>query len=456
MEDAGATRFFAVLALVVLAGFSLRVAYVVTVTRDDDHLYDATYYELQARAIANGNGYTDPFVLLRDPDRHEPAADHPPLTVFALLPAAFVEDRDTSQVAMRLTMVVFGTATIALVGLLARRLATDHPGDRFGDRFGDAVGITAAVLAALDPNLWMNDGLIMSETLSVLLTVAVLAMVYRVLRGGASWRWLLALGAVTGLGMLARAEFALYLPFLVVPAVWIGARGDRRGALRASAIAIGATVLVVTPWVAFNLSRFEDPTLISTNDGLAIAAANCPGTYGGSLLGWGDVFPPCAVARGDLEQSVYNSRNRDKGLRYMVDHVDELPKVVAARIGRAFSLYRVEQGAQFGVLEGRPEWATWLGTAVIWMLMPLSIVGGVVLRRRKVPIWPLVVPIVAVVAVIALLSGGLARYRAVAEPSFVILGAVGIVAIAASLRNGTHRVDGDEVDAELQATPAAR
>ncbi len=413
------TRFLVILALIVLAGFGLRVVYVLAVTRHEpaSHEYDADYYQRQARSIATGFGFfDDPFTQARE-HRHEPAADHPPLTVIALVPAAAIDDLGSSRLAMRFTMVVIGTGTIALIGLLTRQLA------------GDAAGLVAAGIAALDPNLWVNDGLVMSEALSVLLTVALLSIVFHVLRRGASWYSVAALGAVSALGILTRAEFVLYVPFLVLPALWIAARGDRGRAVRFGAVACAIALLVLSPWIAFNLSRFEKPTLLSTNEGVALAAANCDGMYYGSHIGWVDTGPFCAAARADQEQSVWNAQNRTKAFDYMADHLDRIPVVALARLGRTFTVWRVGQSAEFATGEGRPEWVTWLGAVTIWVLVPLAVGGAVVLRRRREPIWPLMVPIATTCFAIALWAGGLLRYRVATEPSFVILAAVGVVAI---------------------------
>jgi 4-amino-4-deoxy-L-arabinose transferase-like glycosyltransferase len=172
-------------------------------------------------------------------------------------------------------MALVGTATVVLIGLLARRLG------------GDAVGLAAAVLAAVDPNLWMNDGLIMSEALSALLTVALIGAAYLVIRRGTNWPRAVLLGLLAALGILARAEFVLYVPFLVLPALWIGARRDGQREVRRAGgmvgIAVGVTLVVLAPWVAFNMSRFQEPTLISTN-----AAGRSANTVNGgwSAAGW--------------------------------------------------------------------------------------------------------------------------------------------------------------------------
>ncbi|MET0728248.1 MAG: hypothetical protein ABWZ76_08125, partial [Acidimicrobiales bacterium] len=108
-ESSATRRFVVVLALLTLGGVGLRVGYVLAVTQHDKDLYDATYYELQASSIVRGEGFfDDPFLLNRNPDDHQPAADHPPLTVIALLPAATIDDSRTANLAMRFTMVLIG------------------------------------------------------------------------------------------------------------------------------------------------------------------------------------------------------------------------------------------------------------------------------------------------------------------------------------------------------------
>jgi 4-amino-4-deoxy-L-arabinose transferase-like glycosyltransferase len=108
---------------------------------------------------------------------------------------------------MRLTMVAAGSITVLLAGLLGRLLAESR------------AGLAAAAIAALDPNLWMNDGLIMSEALATLGAVGLTYLAYRALRGSAGWRWPAASGLVAGLATLVRSELAVLVPLLVVPAV---------------------------------------------------------------------------------------------------------------------------------------------------------------------------------------------------------------------------------------------
>ncbi len=55
--------------------------------------------------------------------------------------------------------------------------------------------------------------------------------------------------------------------------------------MRASAVAALAFVVVLTPWTVRNWMVFDQPVLISTNSGSAVAGANCAETYYGDQLG---------------------------------------------------------------------------------------------------------------------------------------------------------------------------
>jgi hypothetical protein len=81
--------------------------------------------------------------------------------------------------------------------------------------------------------------------------------------------------------------------------------------------------------------------------------------------------------------------------------------------------------------EGRETAVSWAGFVTFWLLVPLAVAGGVILRRRRVPITPLVAQFV-IVTVIAAAIYGLVRFRIPAEVSIVVLAAVALDAWWAS------------------------
>ncbi len=418
-------RFLLVLAALLVVAFAVRTGFVMAVARHDDKFYDAAWYELVADGVARGDGFVDPFTRIHDPNATPgPTAQHPPLTSLVLVPVAWVAGE--SQLAMRFTMVVLGTVTVGLIGLLARRLA------------GDAAGLVAAGLAAVYPYLWVNDGLIMSETISALLVVAAMYTTYSLFDRG-RLRTALVLGVLCGLATLARAELVLLAPLLLLPVVF-GRGGELRGmrVQAVGAVVLGA-VVVVTPWVAYNRARFDEPTFVSTNDGIAMLGSNCDAAYYGGGLGLTNLLPGVCLPEepppGD--DSVAARIYRDEAIDYMRDHAGRVPVVVGARIGRNWGLFRPTDMVEFNANEGRPRGVTRAGMWFYYPILLLAVAGTVLAVRRRIRVWPLLAPAV-IVTVGTVLSYGQTRFRVPAEPSLVILASVAAVAGVAAL----HRAVG--------------
>ena len=396
-------RFRWSLAAVAAVGLAWRVGYVLVEKRPVDtcgqpRCGDAVYYVAQSLRLAEGH-------LFDDPANHGmPAADHPPVTALLLTPSALL--RDAHITPGRLTMALVGTATIVVVGLLARRLAG-------GAGRGDAAGLVAAALAAANPNLWMNDALAMAEAPAALVVATVLLLTYRLLDAPglrrAAW-----LGLACGLAVLTRSELALLVPLTVAPAVLLARAGpDLRRRLALVGVVAVVGVATTLPWVAFNLARFDRPTLLSTNDGLTLVGANCDPVYEGGGLGFWNLECARAVdptVPDGADQSVRSEIYRDEGLAYLGDHTDRLPAVVAARVGRVWNLHHPEQMVWLNQGEGRERWASWAGVWAFWLLLGPAVAGIAVLWRRRVPVWPLVSTAVLATLVAAAFYG-IVRFR---------------------------------------------
>ena len=410
--DAGAAppsppprTFWVYLGLVAAVALAVRLAYLLATKRDSPALGDALYYSGQARAIARGHWFTHPYL-------GGPAADHPPGTAGLLAPADWIAPG--SLFAQRLLVTIAGVGVVVLIGLLTRRLA------------GDRAGIVAAVIAAVYANLWMNDVLTMSETFSAAFIVFALFALYRYADAPGVARAAVA-GAVIGVAVLVRAELALLAPLVLLPLI-LRSGHDR---LRQLAAAAAALLAVNAPWFVYNLTRFDDVVLVSTNDGLTIRGANCEDTYDGSGLGFWNL--PCALddpAPAGSDESEQSAWWRDHGLGYMTDNLDRLPAVMTVRVLRTWSLYGPEQMNAWNQGEDRERWASKLGVYSFWLLAPVAVAGAVVLRRRRVLLLPLLA-LPVIVTLVAAWFYGLVRFRLPAEISVVVLAAVAVDALMA-------------------------
>ncbi len=409
-------RFALELGLISLAGLVLRVAYVLGAKRNDgldlpggDNAGDQYYYSLAAEALAKGRGFVVPWLDAVD----RSAADHPPLTAIVATPASLLPG--WSILAQRLTMCVVGALAVLVIGYLGHRLA------------GRRAGLAAGALAAIAPALWINDGLVMSESLGALTVAGVLLALYR-------WHDLpsvgraAVVGGLCGLAVLARSEAALLAPVTIAPMLLLSGHLPAADRLRQIGAAAGATLLVLAPWLAPNLFRFDEPVLLSTNDGLTLYGANCaPDVYEGSGVGLWTLRCPLEVDVEGMDQSEVSSTYRRLALETMGDHVDELPAVMVARVGRVWSFYRPEQMIAYNIGEGREPWASRAAMWGYYLVLAPAAVGLWLLRRRGVPLWPLVSQFVNVTLVAALFYG-LARFRISAE--VVLLVAAGVAAAA--------------------------
>ncbi|MFI5054468.1 MAG: glycosyl transferase, partial [Acidimicrobiia bacterium] len=105
------------------------------------------------------------------------------------------------------------------------------------------------------------------------------------------------------------------------------------------------------------------------------------------------------------------------------------PLVVAARVGRLWGLFKPGQTTALDWwLEGRGRAPTWIGLFCYYALLPFAVVGLLAMRRRRIPILPLVA-LAAIATFAAAITFGVTRYRAPAEVALVIAAAVGMEAV---------------------------
>jgi hypothetical protein len=380
------------LAAIAAGGLALRLIYTLLLTPHLRGLGDATYYHELANGLADGRGFVDPAF-------GTPTALHPPLFPLLLaLPSWLGID---SYLGDRVVVSVIGTATVVGVGLLARRVA------------GDRAGLLAAGVAAASPVLISADSAVMSETLLGLLVVLCALAAYRLIERPSLARGA-ALGALIGLAALTRGEALLLVPLLLP---W------RRPKLAAALVI--ACAVVLAPWTIRNLADFENPVVISTNNGGLIAGANCPSTYRGRDIGSWDIRCVPAVPRPD--ESAASADARRAGLDYARDHASRIPLVLAARLGRTFELLQPVRQAEHA--EGRAKGLEVAGAVAWFLLLPLGVYGLVVLRRRAVPLPPLLAPFALAVAA-TLVGYGVPRFRHPADVALAVLAGVALDALA--------------------------
>lgn len=420
-DDSPPSRADRGLHVFVLLGAVIRLTSWVSKWNEPVGVYDSWYYSEQALQLTHGKLFREVLVDL-------PSAEHGPLTSILMAPVSWGIDFVRWQ---RLVTVVCGIALVWLLGRIGRRIG------------GDRVGLFAAGVAAVSPILWISDGLVMSESVGMLMVAAVLWFALNAADGHGR-RPTLILGVVLGLAALARSELALLIPAVVL---WLAICRRRSGTTnwmasgRTVLPALATATLVLTPWVAFNMARFERPVLLTTNEATTLLGANCDDSYsaiGGGAGGWSVycIFDDPKYHYGE-EASVRSSRQRSLAFQYIRDHLPGLPRVLAARVLRTLDVYGLNDMIDGDVREGRTRWVAWAAVPTFWITASAAAFGSKRLARRSR--WLLLLPVGLVLLMSIIFYGG-HRIRSSAEPSLVLLAACGLAQL-----NGLAQLKGARV-----------
>jgi 4-amino-4-deoxy-L-arabinose transferase-like glycosyltransferase len=405
-RSAGFDRAFVIpLAALSALGFGIALAYALAVSPDEIVAGDTTQYHLLAQGIANGDGYSTLASLLRgDP---QPTAQHPPLFPLALAGLDLL-GLDTLT-AHRVVLCVVAAISVALLGLLGRRVA------------GPRSGLIAAGLAAIYPGFFMLAGVAMTESLYIPLIALTLLATYALI-DRPSVRLAALLGALIGLTILDRSEAVLLLPLLAL-AVAVRLPGARER-VRLVGVMTVATVVVLAPWVIRNATAMDRFPLLSTNGGLTAMVANCEGPY---YVDVGFIQPDCLIRCERLRENEleYSDCGERVAREYAEDHLGRVPVVVAARVARTWNLYGVGKDISYAEFGGRNRTASKFKVGLYFLLLPLAISGGWALVRRGRPLLPLLAPVLMATIATAL-AYGFSHYRVGADVSLIVLAATGL------------------------------
>jgi 4-amino-4-deoxy-L-arabinose transferase-like glycosyltransferase len=376
---------------------------------------DAFYFQSQASLIANGTGwFLSPFPYILHHAVVQ-SAQHPPVWVLVLAFADTIGIK--SFLAHRLLACVIGAAAVFVTGLAGREVA------------GPRVGLIAAVVAAVYPNYWINNINGLSETLVILLVAWVILAAYRFWHqpslGRALW-----LGAACALTGLTRSEQTLLIVAVLVPTALVLRRVPLRQRFTYAGAGVLLALLMIAPWVGFNLSRFSQPVIMSDDLGSTLAFSNCRAAFYGRNIGFGDFKCLAQAQRGATgDESAVDAHNRRYAMHYINKHSSRLPYVMAVRVGREFDFYRPLSQIGLDVeLSSRPRLPDEIGLYMYYVLVVGAVGGGVVIWRRGTTIVPFV-GLLAEVLLATVITFGATRYRAPLEVGLVVLSAVAVDAL---------------------------
>ena len=127
-----------------------------------------------------------------------------------------------------------------------------------------------------------------------------------------------------------------------------------------------------------------------------------------------------------MDESQVDDVYRAEAESYVKDHPARTFVAVAASWGRIFGVYRPTQEMSYTSTEKiKGVVPAWMATISFYVLFAFAVYGVVVLRRKRIPVSPLLVFWVMILFSITL-TFAQQRYRAIGEPTLVLLTAVAL------------------------------
>jgi hypothetical protein len=126
------------------------------------------------------------------------------------------------------------------------------------------------------------------------------------------------------------------------------------------------------------------------------------------------------------DESAQGALFEHDAISYIEHHEGRLVPVSLAKLGRAFGFFHPMQQISFdSFLETRPHRWALVGLGMYYALGVLSVGGTVILRRRRIPVYPLWA-IGVNVALAVVVTFGTTRYRLPFDVALVMMGSVAL------------------------------
>jgi len=223
---------------------------------------DGHYYDVLARRLAAGQGYTWLW-----PDGAVTYAAHYPVGYPAMLALAYATLGASAAMAMTVNAWLGAAAAYG-----AHRIVDGEGVARWRP-------LAAGLVVALHPALVPYTAAVMTDGVTPALLVVAAAMASRARSAARAWPWLAGLGIAMGVATLVRPQSLLLAPVLGALAVPFEASARAR-LVRAAAVT-GLALACVAPWTARNCARMNRCALVSVNGGwnLLIGAQTRSGAW---------------------------------------------------------------------------------------------------------------------------------------------------------------------------------
>lgn len=403
-------------------------------------IVDQISYHTLALQVISGHGFTMPTDWWPLTRAGEPTA-HWSYLYTLYLAGVYSLFGASPLVARVLQVIIVGLAWPWLAWRLGRRLA------------GNGVGLIAAAWTALYGYFIYYTAALMTESFYITAILWALDLIMSPNPKHPYRRWAL-IGLASGIAVLLRQSFLLFLPFMVLWAwgdevfrarlansapdivVEQSARGvrafivDALKVIRLPILATFVVILMILPWTIRNTKAFGRFVLLNTNAGYAFFFANHPiyGTEFISILPADITYQSLVpVELRSLDEAALDSALLKLGMNYVVQDPVRYALLSLSRVKSFFMFWPSNDSGLLSNVVRVLSFGISLPFMLYGMLAALS-------RRGR---WSLLYLFIIVYTAIHLLSWALIRYRLPVDAVAVLFAAYGVVDLARRIR---HRV----------------
>ena len=243
------------IAIAVMAGLALRLAFGLLYWVDKPLTHDEQEYLALAESIQQGRGFSYSTAAIGTTAQFGRAPGYP---AFLAVIGAGTTTASSAPTSVKIVQALLGALTIALLAVIALQAA------------GPSAGVVTAWLAAVYPPLVWISSYVFSESLFSLLAIATARTLqssvtdarHPLLRATAA-------GILGGAAVLVRPAMLFFLPMALIWLFW------RRASRHAVALAAGS-LLVIAPWTARNLRTYDRFVLVASEGGVTFWTGNHP------------------------------------------------------------------------------------------------------------------------------------------------------------------------------------
>lgn len=391
------------IALVLVVAFGIRVVEIQRTSYTP--INDPKSYVILSTEIAHLGDYSS-----HDPGAggsRGPSAYFPPAYPYFL---AAVHVISPSIGAARIAQALLGTATVALVGLIALEC------------FGEVIALIALIIAAAYPVMIELSATLVAENLLVVLSLAAVWAVLRARRSSRPYAWAAAGGLLIGLAALTHENALVLL---------IGALALRRTP-KAALLLLVVTAFTIVPWTVRNAIVLHRFVPISDETGITLAGTYNPVSAHDAHLPYGWRLYLYGEPHHRLSEPALNGRLTSRALHYIGQHPLAPIQVAFHNTRRMFELEGSIAWKTSAASIDLPRATAEVGVISFWLLCLLALAGAFTQAARRAPRWLWLVPLLYALSIV-FVNVETPRFRLPIDPFLILLAACAVGTAVARL-----------------------